>query len=131
MARTPRPINWELVEKAIEAGCTATEIGGKFGLSVDQFYKRFEQNYNETFSEYTAINYSAGDFDLKLTAHLKALKGIPSILLRYCEERLGWGKSRESMPHNQPDIDKDHLIMIQAAEILALKAAYANFTKTE
>lgn len=131
MSRPPKPINWELVEKAIESGCTAAEIAGKCRIDINTFYDRFKQNYGYTFADSRERIYSSGDFDLKLTVHLKALKGVPSVLLRYCEERLGWGKTEDKVPANQNQIEIDHRLMLLEAKVDAYKAKYGDLTEAE
>lgn len=50
IGRPPSEIDWDVVEKCIEAGCSAQEISDKFYISLPGFYKKFEKKYGFGFS---------------------------------------------------------------------------------
>ena len=132
MARPLKEINWDMVEKLIEAGCNGYEIADTFRIDTDTFYIRFKKEYGRSFQDYSANIYSAGIGYQKYVTHLRALSktGSVQLLIRYNEERLGWAKTSDIKPPNDDDIDKDHTIMLQADEIVELKSN-ANKPETE
>lgn len=73
MARPKKEINWETVERMMEAGCNGVEIGGKFRITADQFYVRFQEQYGERFSGYSRLASEAGIGELRLMQYAKAL----------------------------------------------------------
>lgn len=123
MARPLKEINWDVVEKQIEAKCTAREIAALCRIEINTFYDRFKLEYGKSFADYADDLYCGGIGYQKYITHLRALSktGSVQLLIRYNEERLGWGKTTEIKPPNDDEIDKDHIIMLQANEILELK----------
>lgn len=73
MARPKKEINWDIVDKLIECGCSALEIAGKFYVNQDTFYRRFKEEYEASFQDYRVLGESAGNADLKAMLHAKAL----------------------------------------------------------
>ncbi len=92
MARPQREINWEIVDKMMEAGCSAKEIFGYLRISDSAFYSRFIQEYGEHYQEYKVGAYESGNALLRLTQFQKALRGNIEMLKLLGRERLGQGK---------------------------------------
>jgi len=113
MARPLKEINWDLVVKKMEAGCSASEIYNSpdISLSQDTFYDRFKAKFECGFSDYSSKYHEGGKGNIRFTQYIKALKGDTKMLTLLGEEWLGQGKIKEETPKNQHDIDKDHRIM--------------------
>lgn len=73
MPRQKKEINWDIVERMLEAGCTATQIAGKFRINHDTFYRRFQEEYDVRFNDFAYSMQEAGEADLVLMQHMKAL----------------------------------------------------------
>ena len=95
MPTQKKEINWEFVEKRMEAGCNGIEIAACLRIDSDTFYRRFRQQYGKRFADSTADFYSAGDANIKFTQYMKALSGNNNMLMLLGKERLGQGKEEE------------------------------------
>lgn len=122
MARPKKEINWELVEKRMEAGCSGIEIAACLRIDSDTFFRRFQQHYEKRFADSTADFYSAGNANIKFTQYMKALAGNNNMLLLLGKERLNQGKEEEVKKSPLEDIlDLRHENMILKAEIEKMK----------
>lgn len=117
MGRPLKEINWEVVEKLIESGCSGVEIAGKFRIKSDTFYERFKKEYGCSFQDYRVESQEAGLADLKSMIHAKALNnkapGNSNLLIFLARCRLGM-KEPEAMgglANNQMQLDQSHRIM--------------------
>ncbi len=117
MARPKKEINWQIVEKRIEAGCNGVEIAAALRIDSDTFYIRFKQKYGKSFQDSSAHFYSAGDANLKFTQYMKALSGNNNMLLLLGRERLHQGKEQEKTSPFEDLIDLRHENMILKAEL--------------
>ena len=83
-------INWNQIDKYLEAGCSGNQVAAKFGISYKTLERRFKERELEGFvhfGDYIASKRSSGDADLLMTQHKEALAG--------CKTMLVWkGKSR-------------------------------------
>ena len=91
MARPPKEINWDLIKRKMEAGCTAKEIFNSHDhkMNIDTFYDRFKEEFGCSFSDYSAPSNEIGKGDIKLMLHAKALNGAINALLFLAERRCG------------------------------------------
>lgn len=96
MARPPKEINWDIVEKKMEAGCSAKEICANL-CDLDTFYRRFKEKYGKSFGDYSVDLYSIGDGLIKFTQYMKAISGNIPMLQLLGKERLGQGKEQEKI----------------------------------
>ncbi len=130
MARPLKEINWDVVEKLIESGCTAKEIAGKFRVNEDTFYRRFKEEYNKSFQDYHITAREAGAADIRSMIQAKALNnsapGNSNLLIFLARCRLGMREPEilQSLAANQQQIDQTHIIMQLEHEISELKAKY-------
>ncbi len=133
MSRHKKEINWEIVEKRMEAGCNGMEIAGVLRIDPDTFYRRFEQQYGKRFADSVGKLYSAGDANLKFTQYMKALSGNTNMLTLLGRERLNQGKEEEIKKSPYEDIlSLKHENMILKAQIQADKEiSNANKSETE
>jgi len=121
MPRQKREINWEIVEKRMESGCSGIEIAGALRIDSDTFYRRYRQQYKKRFADNTASLYSAGDGNLKFTQYMKALSGNTNMLTLLGRERLGQGKDEVKTSPFEDLIDLRHENMILRAEIEGIR----------
>jgi AraC-like DNA-binding protein len=131
MARPQKEINWEIVEKLIESGCSGVEIAGKFRIQSDTFYRRFKEEYGCSFQDYRVESQEAGLADLRAMIHAKALNnkapGNSNLLIFLARCRLGLREPEVShaLAANQNQIDQTHTIM-QLQHRIAELEVYAN-----
>jgi len=117
MARPRREINWDVVEKLIECGCTGMEIAAKFKLDPDTFYDRFRKEYDMRFADYSGAASECGKAELRSMLYAKALNnkapGNSQLLLFLARCELGMREPELTsiMAANQPQIDQTHEIM--------------------
>ena len=64
MARPLKEINWDIVEKRMEAGNNAKTICQRFNIDTDTFYRRFKEKYGCSFGDYSAHFLQCGDDDI-------------------------------------------------------------------
>lgn len=95
MARPEKEINWEVVEKRMEAGCSGVEIAATLRLQADTFYTRFKKKYGVSFQDYHGDYKSAGDSNIRFTQYMKALSGNIPMLTLLGRTRLGQDKEDE------------------------------------
>jgi hypothetical protein len=131
MARPQKEINWEVVEKLIESGCSGVEIAGKFRIQSDTIYRRFKEEYGCSFQDYRVESQEAGLADLRAMIHTKALNnkapGNSNLLIFLARCRLGMREpeATHTLAANQNQIDQTHTIM-QLQHRIAELEAYAN-----
>ena len=134
MARPLKEINWDLVIRKMEAGCTAKEIYSESFAECDKetFYRRFKGHFGYSFGDYSTRHAEKGTGDLKLMQHAKAMQGNITMLTWLGKVRLGQKEPESTtlVAANQAFIDQSHLIMQLQHEIAELKAN-ANKSKTE
>ncbi len=104
MARPPKEINWELVEKMIESGCTTKEICGRFHICPDRFYERFHKEYGERYVGFVGYHYEGGNAALRLTQYAKAINGNIEMLKLLGRERLNQGLEKAPPPPNDEKV---------------------------
>jgi len=137
MARPLREINWDQVEKLMEAGCTAKQIYTKYRVHRDTFYDRFKSNFEMSFADYSAWACSSGEADLMLMQHAKALNskasGNVQMLIHLGKVRLGQREpdAVSAVAPRQDDLNKDHTIMQLEHLVANLKEQLANGNKPE
>lgn len=133
MARPKKEINWEIVEKRMEAGCSGVEIASTLRIDSDTFFRRFQEQYGKRFADSSADFYSAGDANIKFTQYMKALAGNNNMLMLLGKERLNQGKEEEIKKSPLEDmIELRHENMILKAENDKIKGELdANKPQTE
>lgn len=89
-----KPIDWEKVDRLIEAQNKAVEIAGHFGLSDERFCERLKEKYGITFTAYSAAIYSKGKSNLRTRQYQKAMEGNVQLLIRLGEVYLDQAKAK-------------------------------------
>lgn len=97
MTRPEIPIDWNRVDKLLEAGCLGTEVAAVVGIHYNTFYNKVVEKYNIGFSEYSAQKKAKGEAALREVQYDKALgiskKGDNSMLIWLGKQRLGQRES--------------------------------------
>lgn len=82
-------IEWDTVDKWLEAGCSGTEIAAKLGFCSRTLYDHCIGEKKMTFSEYAATKRAKGDGQLKVKQYAEAMKGDRGMLIWLGKQRLG------------------------------------------
>jgi hypothetical protein len=120
MGRTKKEINWDVVEKKVEAGCSAKEIY-ECVVDSDTFYRRFKEHFGENFADYSARIKSAGPGNIRFTQYMKALAGNTNMLMLLGRELLGQGKEPERISPFEDAIAERHELMILRSQVQKLR----------
>lgn len=132
MSRPPKPINWDIVEKRIEAGNSAKTIAKAFNIDITNFYDRFLKEFGVNFTHYANQVPEMRDNNIEYTQYMKALSGNVQMLIWLGKVWCGQKEPNilSATPENQDDIDKDQIIM-QLQHKLSELDGNANKPKTE
>ncbi len=101
MSRTPKDINWDVVERMMEAGSSGIEISGVFDMHHDTFYSRFQKEYNTSFALASQNKKETGKGRLREAQFRYALKGNTALLIRLGEVHLGQGQKVDIAPNDE------------------------------
>lgn len=129
MARPLKEINWDVVDKLIEAGCNGLQIAAKFRIDDDTFYNRFKKEYGFSFQDYSGKIQECGKADIISMLHAKAINngapGNATLLMFLARCRLGMKEPEivHAIAANQEKIDQDHTIMQLKYRIAQLECA--------
>lgn len=127
MARPEKEINWEIVEKRMEAGCSGLEIAQALRINDDTFYNRFKKHYGKSFQDYSGRFKDVGIANVKFTQYIKAISGNNAMLLLLGREWLKQGKLDEyEKPPYEEMLSVRHENMMLRAELQRLKEEHAN-----
>jgi hypothetical protein len=113
MARPKKAINWDLVEKRMEAGNSAREIAKHLRIDINTFYDRFKEEFECSFADFADGITECGISDIVFTQHMKALSGNVQMLI-YLGKVKGGQKEPEvamTLAANQAQLDQAHRIM--------------------
>jgi len=93
MSRPELPIDWDKVDYMLKCGCTGTELAAVFSIHPNTFYRRVEEKYNVSFSEYSQQRRMVGDYNLRQKQYEKAMglteTGDNTLLIWLGKNRLG------------------------------------------
>lgn len=87
--RPPKPIDWIIVDQFLMAGCTGTEIAANFHIYPDTLYRRVQDEFGITFTDYAAQYDEKGKSLLRVKQFEKALEKDNSMLIWLGKQRLG------------------------------------------
>jgi hypothetical protein len=98
MSRPEIPIDWEIVDQMLIAGCLGTEVAARFAMHPNTFYDRVVSKFGMSFTEFMQEKRAVGEASLKQRQYEKAMgitdKGDNTLLV--------WlGKVRLSQKENQ------------------------------
>jgi hypothetical protein len=130
VGRTKKEINWDVVEKKVEAGCSAAEIY-EFICHRDTFYDRFKEHFGENFADYSTRVQRVGPGNVKYLQYMKMLSGNIPMMQLLGREWLGQGKEEVKASPLDESIAIRHENMMLRAEIDKLKETCADKPKAE
>jgi hypothetical protein len=115
--RPQKPIDWELLDNLLEAGCSAAEIAPHFHMTDETLCKRVHEHYGMSWTLYSAEKCSKGDSILRAAQYHKAIgntdKGDNTMMVWLGKNRL---KQRDTPVDNtvtQVQVDISKAIMDQ------------------
>lgn len=73
MSRPELEIDWQKAEEFAMAGSPGTEIAAYFGMHPNTFYRKVEQKFKISFSEYLQEKKSKGEVFIRAKQYAKAL----------------------------------------------------------
>lgn len=73
MSRPEKQIDWNLVDDLLVCGSPGTEIAAHFAMHPNTFYRRVEEKFNMSFSEYYQEKRQIGDALIRKAQFTKAL----------------------------------------------------------
>lgn len=86
--RNAKPIDWEVVDLMLQAGCKGVQIAPMFNLGPEGFYQRFYNHYGLHFSDAQRQRRDQGDGRLLTKQFTEALKGDKQLLIWLGKNRL-------------------------------------------
>lgn len=90
MAGRPKAnIDWNKVDRLLEAGCLTTEIAAHFGIARDSLYKRCRADHNCDFSTYSQQKKAKGESLLRAVQFKSAMDGNTTMQVWLGKQRLG------------------------------------------
>lgn len=75
MARPKANIDWNKVDKYLQAQCDGVGIAGLLGIDAETLYRRCKEDNNIGFAEYSAIKKAEGVELLKAKQYQTAMEG--------------------------------------------------------
>ncbi len=123
MGRTKKEINWDIVEKKIEAGLSAKAIAGGM-CEINTFYDRFKEHFGKNFADYADEIRCVGPANVQFTQYMKALAGNTNMLMLLGREWLGQGKEPEKVSPFEDAMAVRHENMILRSQLEKLKEKY-------
>jgi hypothetical protein len=100
MARTPKEINWDLVDNLLMAGCSGPEIAPHFDIHYETLYDRTVKEFGMSYTQYSQRLRQKGDALLKAKQYAKALgqteTGDNTLLIWLGKNRLGQKENQEN-----------------------------------
>lgn len=121
MVRPRKEINWDVVERRMEAGNSATVIAQYHHIDIDTFYRRFKEEYGCSFGDYTVLYKECGKGNVAFMQYTKAMQGNANMLTLLGREWLGQGKIMDQESPHQDSIDLKHENMMLRAELQDIK----------
>lgn len=117
MSRPVKELDWNIVEKRMEAGENAMTIAIRHNVSLDSFYKKFKKHYGMPFHEMIHKMKSVGKSNILFTQYAKALSGNIRMLELLGREWCGQGKMEATQSPFEDIIALRHENMMLKAEI--------------
>lgn len=97
-------INWELVNSALQAGCSGVEVASKLGMIDETLQRACRAKFGMAFSEYAMAKRSEGDLLLKMKMFQIAMNGDRAMLIFLAKTRLGMIEEHKVEITNIPQI---------------------------
>lgn len=103
-------IDWNMVGKMLEAGCTAEGIAATIGIDRDTLYIRCRTDHNQDFSAFAQEKRAKGDELLRQKQMQVAMRGDKTMLIWLGKQRLGQSEQvAQEITHNlQSSAEAEH-----------------------
>lgn len=101
--RPQKPIDWDMVDQLLMAGCSGTEVAANFNIHRDTLYDRVVKEFGISFTEYSAKYEEKGKSLIKLKQFEKALEKDNTLLIWLGKQRLS---QREPDSKSELDLSK-------------------------
>jgi hypothetical protein len=127
MGRSEKIINWKKVDELLLAGCTGVQIAPHFNIHVNTLYRKVEEEFGVSFTEYSALKKDEGDSLLLKKQFEKALGGDNVMLIW-----LGKNRMQQSDSGNQNNLkdesktDIENSLMLAKAMLSKYKEKYGD-----
>ncbi len=96
MAGRPKAsIDWDIVDKYLQAHCDGAAIAGLFGIHPNTLYLACEEKYKINFSEYSAKKRGEGKEMLRAKMFEQAMAGDKTMLIWLSKQYLGMSEKQE------------------------------------
>ncbi|MCP4521697.1 MAG: hypothetical protein GY827_08430 [Cytophagales bacterium] len=89
-------INWEKVDKWLEAGAKGTEVAAALGISFDTLSRRCLEDHSASFADYSQIKRECGNAKLRLKQQELAMEGDRGMLIWLGKNRLDQTDKQEN-----------------------------------
>lgn len=127
MARPEKPVDWNILDKLIEAQCPVEEIAGIFHMGTSTLRKKVVEKFEISFEHYSKDLYCKGRANLRLKQYQKAMEGNISMLLRLGDVYLGQTRVNEINVNESTEEKLDILI----SEIQEIRSENNSLNKAE
>lgn len=102
MARPEKKIDWELVDNLLRADCDGTQIAEFFTMHPNTLYRRVEEQYSMSFSDYQQAKKMEGNAMLLDKQFQTAMDGDRTMMIWLGKQRLG---QKEKFDHTSNNKD--------------------------
>jgi len=109
--RSKVAINWQEVEKLLEAGCKTGEVAGYFGIDSKTLYNRCEQDLNMTFSALKQQKRKKGNSMLRTKQFAKALNGDSTMQIWLGKQRLEQSEPKDKQGKTKIELPKIEIMI--------------------
>lgn len=94
--RTPKDIDWEKVDRLLEAGCSGVEIAPHFGVHYETLYDRAVKEKGVMWTVYSQGKKAKGNSNLRVKQYQEAMKGDRGMLIWLGKQRLDQRENKDS-----------------------------------
>ena len=95
------PINWDEVDKFLQAGCSGAQVASAIGVSADTLYRRCQKERGASFSAVLQEKRAKGEAYIRLKQFSVAMKGDRGMLIWLGKQWLGQ-RDRPVAESNEP-----------------------------
>ncbi len=129
--RPQKPIDWELVDRLLIAGCMGTEIAPHFDMHYETFYDRCAMEKGMGFTEYSKQKRSVGDSILREVQFKKAKDGDNTLLIWLGKNRLKQAESPSELTVNDGTLAQFNELMAQLESLQSARKMADNRSNAE
>src|SRR5258708_32521512 len=83
-----KTIDWNVVDRFLEAGCPGSEIAPYFGIHPETLYDRAYKEFGIMWTDYSQQKKQKGNIPIRVKQYDKALKGENNMLIWLGKNRL-------------------------------------------